>query len=136
MSCFFFSGLNANPSRKEVCWIETSSGNIMCAGYGTTRTFSQFNLSGEVLGEVELTSYGQEMIYSVGNGHMYTASYDSGEAKFLWNASEPISYLKHSGVYSKVDHGKSCFLTLHFFFWCISHFYLPSTVCWIHCCQL
>lgn len=100
-------GLNANPSRKEVCWIETSSGNIMCAGYGTTRTFSQFNLSGEVLGEVELTSYGQEMIYSVGNGHMYTASYDSGDAKFLWNASEPISYLKHSGVYSKVDLAES-----------------------------
>lgn len=93
-------GLDVNFLKEEVCWSDSSRGAVMCAGYGATANFSEVLLPGggnQV--HVAFASSGEELLFSLGKGSVYSINHDArDEPHLLWNGTQRLSYLRHTGA--------------------------------------
>lgn len=89
-------GLDVNPLQEEVCWSDANKGALMCASYQTTGNFSEVLLSdGGSQGHVVFAASGKKLLYSLGNGSIYSMTHSSRDIPHLvWNSTQPLSYMK------------------------------------------
>ncbi|XP_070387130.1 low-density lipoprotein receptor-related protein 1-like isoform X2 [Dermacentor albipictus] len=93
-------GFDVNPLRKEVCWSDVNRAAVMCISYGTPANFSEVFLArGGSQDHLVFTADGEKLLYSPGNGSLYSVIYGSHNAPYLvWNSTQPLSYLKHTSA--------------------------------------
>ncbi|XP_050049212.1 low-density lipoprotein receptor-related protein 2-like isoform X1 [Dermacentor andersoni] len=102
-------GFDVNPLREEVCWSDINRGAVMCISYGTSANFSEVFLArGGSQDHLVFTADGEKLLYSPGNGSLYSIIYGSHNAPYLvWNSTQPLSYLKHTSADDILEHSAS-----------------------------
>lgn len=102
-------GFDVNPLREEVCWSDANRGAVMCISYGTPANFSEvFLAGGGSQGHLVFTADGEKLLYSPGNGSLYSVTYGSHNTPYLvWNSTQPLSYLKLTSAGDFLEHSAS-----------------------------
>ncbi|XP_064466214.1 prolow-density lipoprotein receptor-related protein 1-like isoform X2 [Ornithodoros turicata] len=90
-------GLSANPHKREVCWGDLSNSSVSCTKYYSPLLVQEYAVPEDTSGGMEFTSSGEELVYSVASGAVYSLS-SQGVPNILFNATQSLIYIKHTGI--------------------------------------